>query len=250
MVPFMTYQDAQQHELSRRCTLEIAAAFILLALPVATQLLADDHLQVTLPEQAALVDGKPTGEGWTNLFANGLDDWQYDPKYWSFDDGVLQGKAESKVPHLHAVTKSADHQDFALHVLVKSTTRPKAKFSSGILLRKQRSGKSLRIDIGPSVWGNIHLQKNFPKDLQAKIVKPNDYNHYYIELQGNHLKAWLNGIKTIDQVIDANSKKPKLVSEPGSIGFIIGHSSQFTQIEVKLLAIRQLVATRAQADDT
>ncbi|TMI88102.1 MAG: DUF1080 domain-containing protein, partial [Bacteroidetes bacterium] len=67
----------------------------------------------------------------------------------------------------------------------------------------------------------------------TKIIKPNDWNHYYIIARGHHIQAWLNGVKTIDIVHESGFTD-------GNIGFQLCHQHNPTLVDVKSLYIREL----------
>ena len=66
-----------------------------------------------------------------------------------------------------------------------------------------------------------------------KIVKQNDWNHYYIIAKGHHIQAWLNGVKTIDIIHDAGFLE-------GNVGFQLCHYHSHTAVDVKSFYIREL----------
>ena len=40
----------------------------------------------------------------------------------------------------------------------------------------------------------------FNQKYVNRFLNNNDWNHYYVEAKGNHIKAWLNGVSTIDVI--------------------------------------------------
>ena len=74
----------------------------------------------------------------------------------------------------------------------------------------------------------------YPTDDATKIVKQNDWNHYYIRADGHHIQAWLNGVKTID----LNDAQGRLI---GSIGFQLCHGEgKVTDVSFRNVYIRLL----------
>jgi hypothetical protein len=77
------------------------------------------------------------------------------------------------------------------------------------------------------------MVQKFPDALVPKVVKFNDWNHYYIVAKGHHIQAWLNGVKTIDIVHEGGF-------DSGKIGFQLCHLHTPTMVDVKSLFIREL----------
>lgn len=164
----------------------------------------------------------PVGEGWTPL-VNGktLAGWSAEPEYWKLEaDGVLHGHTPGTDGHHYAYTEKS-YGDFELHADVKLVGN-----NSGICIRIAPKNFDIvpgyQVDMGQGYWGCLwdegrHLKVvDFPAEEAAKLVKKEDWNHYYVRAQGHHIQAWLNGVKTLD-VID----EPGLLSGP--IGFQLCH---------------------------
>jgi hypothetical protein len=96
-----------------------------------------------------------------------------------------------------------------------------------------------QIDMGKGYWGSLweerrgNMVQKYPDSLVAKIVKRNDWNHYYIIARGHHIEAWLNGVKTIDIIHDTGFLD-------GKIGFQLCHLHNPTTVDVKSLYIREI----------
>ena len=58
------------------------------------------------------------------------------------------------------------------------------------------------------------------------------WNHYYIVAEKQHLRAWLNGVKTIDFVHKGG--RPE-----GNIGVELCNGPKHTIIELKTLSVRR-----------
>lgn len=88
------------------------------------------------------------------------------------------------------------------------------------------------VDMGKGYWGSLweerraEMVQKFPDTLAQKLVRQNDWNHYYIIAKGHHIQAWLNGVKTIDIVHDAGFLE-------GNIGFQLCHYHNQTAVDVK-----------------
>ncbi|MCP4849801.1 MAG: DUF1080 domain-containing protein, partial [Verrucomicrobiaceae bacterium] len=96
-----------------------------------------------------------------------------------------------------------------------------------------------QVDMGPGYWGSLWeeggagmVQQFRSKDARL-LVKNGDWNHYYVIAKGNHIKAWLNGVQTIDV-----HHKPGPLK--GSIGFELCNGPKHTILDVRTLLIRKL----------
>ena len=198
----------------------------------------DDPLKVTLPKSGRLVDGKPVGKNWVNLLET-LDGWNVDTVSYHLDHGILHGDYYGGKFHNHAWTKKT-YKDFELQALVKLSGKEP---NSGVCIRlnpiNADNAPGYQVDMGDGYWGCLWEEKRagmvqkFPDSLANKLVKKQDWNHYYIIAKGHHIRAWLNGVKTIDTVHIAGF-------EEGSIGFQLCHSDKHTILDVKTLYIKEL----------
>lgn len=198
----------------------------------------DTSLNITLPKQGRLIDDKPAGKGWVNLLSS-LNDWTADKPYWELKDGVLHGDYDGGQYHNYAFTNTM-YKDYELNVLIRMTGR---EANSGVCIRihpaNTDSVPGYQVDMGPGYWGCLWEEKRaemveqYPAAMADKLVKANDWNHYYIIAQGHHIQAWLNGVKTIDTVHEAGFTD-------GRIGFQLCHGDKHTTIDVRALYIRPL----------
>ncbi|MGC4042577.1 MAG: DUF1080 domain-containing protein [Armatimonas sp.] len=155
-------------------------------------------------------DGNPVASGWTSLF-NGknsgiLVNWNMEKSYWDSDpvDGAIVGTTFRGTPHNHYLFSNMDYSDFEMHVDVKLVGH-----NSGVCARIQpRSFDDVpgyQVDMGVGSWGclwdeNRRQRKilDCPMDLQNKLVKQGDWNHYYFKMVGSHITIYLNGVKTAE----------------------------------------------------
>ena len=192
----------------------------------------------SLPAGGRLVDGKPVGKGWTNLVAS-LDGWIADKPYWKMQDGVLHGDYSGGATHHYAYTKKV-YSNFELNAVLKMTGK---EANSGVCIRIHPANTDdvpgYQVDMGPGYWGCLWeerragMVRQYPKELADKLVKADDWNHYYIIANGHHIQAWLNGVKTIDTVHLAGFSD-------GNIGLQLCHGDKHTVVDVKTLSIREL----------
>ena len=194
-------------------------------------------LNNVLPKAGILINNKPTGKGWVNLI-NNLNDWNADKAYWKLDNGIFHGDYEGGKLHNYSYTKT-EYKNFELNALIKMSGKDA---NSGVCIRIKPTdadnAPGYQVDMGPGYWGCLWEERKagmvqqYPKELADKLVKENDWNHYYIVANEHHITAWLNGIKTIDTVHLAGFSE-------GAIGFQLCHGDRHTVVDVKALYIRE-----------
>ena len=199
----------------------------------------DKRLDATLPDAGKLVDGKPVGDGWVHLLdGNDLTGWKAEKEYWTLKDGLLHGEYKGGPKH-HYMYSDKEYADFELHALVKMSGKDA---NSGVCIRTKPTdfdnAPGYQVDMGDGYWGCLWDERGdnmvapFPKELAAKLVKADDWNHYYVIAKGHHITFWLNGVKTVD----VDHAKGKLT---GSLGFQLCHGNKETIVDVKSLYIRE-----------
>jgi hypothetical protein len=217
----------------------IVFIFLLMTFHLHSLAQQDTSLISTLPASGKLVDQKPVGKGWVNLLASDKD-WNLESQFWQLNNGVLHGTIGKEKEHHYGYTKKS-YSNFELNVLIKMVSDEDA--NSGVCVRIHPTSwddaPGYQIDMGKGYWGSLWEERRagmvqkYPDSLAAKIVKPNDWNHYYILVKGHHIQAWLNGVKTIDITHDAGFSD-------GSIGFQLCHMHNPTVVDVKSLYIREI----------
>jgi hypothetical protein len=198
----------------------------------------DPSLKTSLPKAGRLSGDKPAGKGWTDLLAS-LDDWNLEKQNWKLDNGILHGDYNGGQLHSYGYTKIR-YKNFELNAVVRMTGKDA---NSGICIRINPTNfdnaPGYQVDMGPGYWGCLWEERRegmiqkYPTELADKLVKANDWNHYYIIAQDHHIQAWLNGVKTIDTV-HING------FNDGSIGLQLCHGDKHTMIDVKTFCLRVL----------
>ncbi|MDX1933402.1 MAG: DUF1080 domain-containing protein [Capsulimonadales bacterium] len=150
-------------------------------------------------------DGKPVAKGWTPLFdGRSLKGWVGEKGYWEVKDGAIVGDKKGETPHHHYLFTDRDYSDFELHIDVKMVG-----YNSGVCTRIQPKSfddvPGYQVDMGEGYWGCLwdehHRQRkifDFPKEEADRILRPGDWNHYYIRHVGSRVTIYLNGVKTAD----------------------------------------------------
>jgi hypothetical protein len=217
----------------------LIAAFKEASLSAGENLITQDTtLKVTLPDAGKMVNDKPVGKNWVNLLGS-LDEWSADTKYWKLENGILHGEYPGGELHNYAWTKKT-YKDFELNVLFKLGGQNP---NSGVCIRLHPVNvdnvPGYQVDMGEGYWASLWEEKGagmvqqFPVKAARKLVKANDWNHYYIIAKGHHIEAWLNGVKTIDKVHPEGSLD-------GALGFQLCHADHKTILDVKTFYIKEL----------
>ena len=195
-----------------------------------------DPLLRNLPDQGKLVENKPIGVGWVDILRK-MDNWEYEKDYWNIKRGNIIGSSEGGNHHFCWTKESYD--DFEAHLVFKLTG---ASANSGFGIRLKPVSYSnvpgYQIDMGSSYWGSLWeeggdgMVDQFNPKYVDRFLNYNDWNHYYVEAKGNHIKAWLNGVSTID-VIHENGPID------GRLGFELCNGPKQTRLEVRALYVRK-----------
>jgi hypothetical protein len=166
---------------------------------------APEAVQLGAGPDGMVQDGKPAAPGWKSLFdGKTLNGWIYEKGYWEVRDGAIVGDKKGSTPHHHYMFSDQDYSDFALHLDVKMSG-----YNSGVCTRIQPKSfddvPGYQVDMGDGFWGCLwdehHRQKkifDFPKEQAEKIVRKDDWNHYYVRMEGPHIQIYLNGVKTAE----------------------------------------------------
>ena len=167
---------------------------------------ADDAAPTpNLPATGKLENGKPVGEGWVRiLVGSDLAGWKHEPEYWSLKDGVLHGESKGGAKH-HYMYSEKEYADFELHAMVRMSGKDA---NSGVCIRIKPTDfdnvPGYQVDMGDGYWGCLWDERRdgmvgkCEGALAKKLVKSEDWNHYYVIAKGHHIQIWLNGVKTVD----------------------------------------------------
>lgn len=218
---------------------QITVILLLTVYSMAATAQTDTLFKKTLPAAGKFIHGKPVGKGWVNLLAS-PENWNAEKEYWQWNNNILHGKLNGDTMHHYAWTKKT-YTDFELNVMIKMTGGEDA--NSGVCIRIHPTtwddAPGYQVDMGEGFWGSLWEERRagmvqkYPDSLAVKLVKANDWNHYYIVAKGHHIQAWLNGVKTIDIVHDAGFID-------GNIGFQLCHERRYTIVDIKALYVKPL----------
>jgi len=200
----------------------------------------DTSFKITMPPNGKLNNNKPVGKGWKSLLDTTL--WKAEGQYWQLNNGILHGETKAQDQHHYGYTKKV-YTDFELNVMIKMTGNEEA--NSGVCIRIHPVNFDIvpgyQVDMGKGYWGSLWeegragMVQKYPDSLAVKLVKANEWNHYYIIAKGHHIQAWLNGVKTIDIIHETGFLD-------GNIGIQLCHGKQrYTAVDIKTMYVRELV---------
>ena len=194
-----------------------------------------------IPADGKLVDSKPAGDSWKPVFSSdSLDGWKHESEYWSISDGVVTGKYDGGKLH-HYMYSEKEYGDFEMHASVKMSG---TNANSGVCIRTKPTSfdnvPGYQVDMGEGYWGCLWDERRdtmvdrFDPVAAKKLVKANDWNHFYIVAKCHYIQAWLNGVKTIDVIHPRGDAT-------GSLGFQLTHGkNRKIHAQFKDLWIREL----------
>jgi len=143
-------------------------------------------------------------------FWNGkdLEGWECLPEYWSVKDGAIVGTAPpAGIKFNTFLCSNKKYKDFELSFQIRLKD---GKGNSGVQIRsevfdrKEFAVKGPQCDIGDVYWGSLYgehfggMMKAAPTDLVKRVLKPDDFNDYWIKCTGKHVTIKLNGEMTVD----------------------------------------------------
>lgn len=181
-----------------------------------------------------------------------LDGWDYDPKVWRVEDGLITGGSRTeKIRENFFIATKKSYQNFELVMKIKCSGDPKTGFiNSGIQVRSVRvpGGNHMsgyQVDCGAGWFGKIYdeFRRNRviaePVDAAAlaKVVDVFGWNTYRIRAEGPRVRTWINGVLAIDY-----TEMDKNIALDGQIGPQV-HGGGICLVQVKDVTVEELPAT-------
>lgn len=181
-----------------------------------------------------------------------LDGWDYDPKIWRIENGMITGgSATEKIRENHFICTKQSYQNFELKLKIKCSGDPATgMINSGIQIRSVRvpGGAHMsgyQIDCGKGWFGKIYdeFRRNRviaePLDAVAleKAVDVYGWNEYRIRADGPRIQVWINGVAAIDY-----TEQDKNIALDGQIGPQV-HSGGVCLVQVQDVSIEELPPT-------
>lgn len=184
----------------------------------AVALLAGCQTKPEPPKYVKIFDGR-TFAGWDG-------DTE---KTWRIEDGALVGGSlQERVPHNEFVATTRSFTNFVLRLQFKLEGTD-GFINAGVQVRSQRKPDhyemiGYQVDMGdPSWWGSIYDESRRNKVLaQAdmeqvnRILRRNDWNQYEIHCEGKRVRAYINGLMTVDY-----TEEDDTIEQHGRIGLQI-----------------------------
>lgn len=223
----------------RKAATAVACTLLAITLHISSALAQRDTTaqKITMPADGKLINDKPAGKGWVNMLD--LKKLNLQPEYWKLSNGVLHGDCSDQSENHYSYSKKI-YTDFEANILVKMGGE---NANSGVCLRVHPDSFSkasgYQIHMAKNNWGSLSedgragMLQRYPAKASVKLVKANDYNHYYIKARGHHIEAWLNGVKTVDLDYEG-------AFLDGNIGFQLARGSNHTMVDVKDFYVREL----------
>jgi hypothetical protein len=144
-------------------------------------------------------------------FFNGkdFDGWEGLMEYWSVRDGAIVGKAPPEGLRFNTFLCSKKrYKDFELSLQVRIKD---GKGNSGVQFRSRIVDPARYAVAGPQAnmgrpfWGGLYGERDPGRWMKLpsqkvvrEIVKPADFNDYFIRCVGKHVTIRLNGTTTVD----------------------------------------------------
>jgi hypothetical protein len=145
----------------------------------------------------------------SSTFFNGknLEGWEGLMKFWSVKDGAIVGYTPQDPGHNTFLCSKNKYKDFELQFQIRLKD---GIGNSGVQIRSKIADKDKytvagpQCDIGQGYWGSLYgelfggMMKQSPPDLVKKVVKPSDFNDYYVKCVGKHVTIKINGETMVD----------------------------------------------------
>lgn len=181
-----------------------------------------------------------------------LDGWDYDPKVWRVEDGMITGGSRTeKIRENFFIATKKSYQNFEVVMKIKCSGDPATgMINSGIQVRSVRvpGGNHMsgyQVDCGAGWFGKIYdeFRRNRviaePVDAVAlaKVVDVFGWNTYRIRAEGPRIRTWINDVLAIDF-----TETDKNIALDGQIGPQV-HSGGVCLVQVKDVTVEELPAT-------
>jgi putative heme-binding domain-containing protein len=196
---------------------DVARADIVDITKSAVSLMPEGMLDPLTYEQVAdlvaFLDGRGAAQPaessrWKAIFnGHDLKGWTYDSNLWKVEDGVAVGFAQG-LPESRFLAYDTPYSNFCVEfdVLLRDG-------NSGMQFRSARPPKNLNLshallgyqaDVGQSYWGMLYeeggrgILAQPANEIWSSILRKNEYNHYVVTADGDHIQIEFNGVVTVD----------------------------------------------------
>jgi hypothetical protein len=145
----------------------------------------------------------------TAAFFNGrdLNGWEGLKPYWSVKDGAIIGHTPEDPGFNTFLCSRKPYRDFELSFKVRlkdGVGNSGVQIRSAVFDLEHLAVLGPQCDIGQQYWASLYgehfggMMKQAPADLVKKVLKPDDFNDYFIRCVGKHVTIKLNGETTVD----------------------------------------------------
>jgi hypothetical protein len=181
-----------------------------------------------------------------------LKGWDGDVKWWRVEEGAITGGSlTQKVPQNMFLATAKSYSNFDLTLKLKLTGVPgTGMINSGVQLRSLRVPGSTemsgyQVDAGEGYWGKLYDESRRRKVIGEPVdpaaaesaVKKDQWNDYHIRAEGPRIRAWINGVATVDYT----ETEPN-IAQDGFIALQI-HGGGQALVQVKDIRIETLPPT-------
>lgn len=219
--------------MKNRCSSRVLLPLLSLLLGAASLMVMAQHSGKPLP----LSDGK-SFKGWDGDTA----------KTWRIEQGAfVGGSLQSKVPQNEFIATTRSFTNFVLKLKFKLVGSD-GFVNGGVQVRSERTQtppnemSGYQVDIGdPEWWGCIYDESRRNKvmaksDMAAinKVLKRGDWNDYLIRCEGRRIRAYINGVLTVDY-----TEADPAIPQHGRIGLQV-HGGGKTEASYKEIVVEEL----------
>jgi hypothetical protein len=169
-------------------------------------------------------------------------------KTWRIQDGAfVGGSLKTTVPENQFIATTRSFTNFVLKLKFK-LTGTEGFINGGVQIRSERTTNppnemsGYQVDLGdPEWWGCVYDESRRNKVMAKsdmneinKVLKRQDWNEYVIRAEGKRIRAWINGVQTVDYTEPEDS-----IPQRGRIGLQV-HGGGKTEAWYKDITIVQL----------
>ncbi|HZT81112.1 MAG TPA: DUF1080 domain-containing protein [Gemmataceae bacterium] len=191
----------------------------------------------------------------TDAFFNGknLDGWEGLTEFWSAKDGAIVGRTEKDPGFNTFLCSKKKYRDFELKFQVRlkdGVGNSGVQIRSKVIDPKKYAVGGPQCDIGQQYWGSLYgehfggMMQASPPDLVKKVLKPKDFNDYYIKCVGKHVTIKLNGETTVDQDFDqawaSKGKGRQVLPDEGIIAWQLHSGFKSMEVTFKNIQFKDL----------
>ncbi|MBT4867708.1 MAG: protein kinase, partial [Planctomycetaceae bacterium] len=203
-----------------------------------------------IPADAPVTAVAPVDDTWTELFNDkSLSGWKGLNGLWKVENGELVGASKRNGLKFNTcLVSDRRYQDFEIQFEVKLTgTQARKPANSGLQIRSRLIDpdkfimSGAQVDIGRSglsSWGSLWgenvggMMKRADGAVVKRVLRPGDFNAFYVTCQGKRVSITINGTTVIDQEFPS-------LPEEGLLGWQL-HGGRVMAATFRNVRIREL----------